>query len=75
MKLTAYLFFGLLPLLTACYAQTGVQQITTEQLPIGDTVQELGNNIMVIYQDKKNTYWFGSWQTGVYRYDGKTLVN
>src|SRR5690606_30517876 len=30
---------------------------------------------MVIYQDKKNTYWFGSWETGVYRYDGKTLIN
>lgn len=30
---------------------------------------------MVVYQDKKNTYWFGSWETGVYRYDGKTLIN
>ncbi len=30
---------------------------------------------MVIYQDKKNIYWFGSWETGVYRYDGKTLIN
>jgi len=38
-------------------------------------VKELGSNIMVIYQDKKNTYWFGSWETGVYRYDGKTLIN
>ena len=30
---------------------------------------------MVIYQDKKNVYWFGSWETGVYKYDGKELVN
>ncbi|MCU0431956.1 MAG: hypothetical protein MUC87_00720 [Bacteroidia bacterium] len=30
---------------------------------------------MVVYQDKKNVYWFGSWETGVYRYDGKTLIN
>ncbi len=30
---------------------------------------------MVLYHDKKNTYWFGSWETGVYRYDGKTLIN
>ena len=22
-----------------------------------------------------NIYWFGSWETGVYRYDGKTLIN
>jgi hypothetical protein len=26
----------------------------------GVTVKELGSNIMVIYQDAKNTYWFGS---------------
>ncbi|MEZ5147300.1 MAG: two-component regulator propeller domain-containing protein [Bacteroidales bacterium] len=42
---------------------------------MGDTVTETGNNIMVIYQDKKHVYWFGSWETGVYRYDGKTLIN
>jgi hypothetical protein len=30
---------------------------------------QLGHIQAVIYQDKKNTYWFGSWQTGVYRYD------
>jgi ligand-binding sensor domain-containing protein len=30
---------------------------------------------MVIYQDKKNVYWFGSWETGVYKYDGKNLIN
>ena len=41
----------------------------------GDTVKEPGKNIMVVYQDKRNIYWFGSWETGVYRYDGKTLVN
>jgi len=41
----------------------------------GDTVKELGNNIMIVYQDKKNVYWFGSWETGVYRYDGKSLIN
>lgn len=29
---------------------------------------------MVIYQDKKNRYWFGSWETGVYKYDGKILI-
>ena len=30
---------------------------------------------MVVYQDKKNQYWFGSWETGVYKYDGKPLIN
>jgi ligand-binding sensor domain-containing protein len=32
-------------------------------------VEALGNNIMLVYQDKKNTYWFGSWEDGLYRYD------
>lgn len=75
MKLYAYLLFSLLPLRSVYYAQNSAQQLFSKQLTIGDTVKELGGNIMVIYQDKKNTYWFGSWQTGVYRYDGKTLVN
>ena len=30
---------------------------------------------MLVYQDTKNNYWFGSWETGVYKYDGKTLIN
>lgn len=41
----------------------------------GDTVTELSNNIMVIYQDKRNNYWFGSWKDGVFRYDGKTILH
>ena len=38
-----------------------------------DTLNKLGNNIMTVYQDKKNNYWFGSWQDGLYKYDGKIL--
>jgi len=30
---------------------------------------------MVVYQDSKANFWFGSWETGVYKYDGKGLVN
>ncbi|MFD0962818.1 ligand-binding sensor domain-containing protein [Pseudofulvibacter geojedonensis] len=41
----------------------------------GDIVTKLGKNIMVVYQDRNNIYWFGSWEEGVYKYDGKTLVN
>jgi ligand-binding sensor domain-containing protein len=66
-------------LFTLCNGQTSPQKKNTgqlnEQLIKGDTVKELGSSIMVIYQDKKNMYWFGSWETGVYRYDGKTLIN
>lgn len=42
---------------------------------LGDTVQAPGNNIMSVYQDKQNNYWFGSWQDGLYRYDGKTILH
>lgn len=42
---------------------------------IGDTVSQPGNNIMVIYQDKKNNYWMGSWEDGLYKYDGKVVLH
>ena len=66
-------------ILASCSGQTPTQNnnITKTEVVIvkGDTVKELGKSIMVIYQDKKNVYWFGSWETGVYRYDGKTIIN
>lgn len=69
----------ILTLLTSCYGQTSNLKKNTEQFSEqfakGDTVKELGSSIMVVYQDKKNVYWFGSWETGVYRYDGKSLIN
>jgi ligand-binding sensor domain-containing protein len=66
-------------LLTSCNGQTSNQVKNSnqnfQQHTKGDTLKELGKSIMAIYQDKKNIYWFGSWETGVYRYDGKTLIN
>ena len=79
MKLTTLLFISILSILTLCNGQTYNSESQTDFLKEifvkGDTVKELGSSIMVIYQDKKNTYWFGSWKTGMYRYDGKTLIN
>lgn len=75
MKLNIHLFLSLLTLLTSCNGQTADKKNNTNQYINGDTVKELGSSIMVAYQDKKNVYWFGSWETGVYRYDGKTLIN
>jgi ligand-binding sensor domain-containing protein len=79
MKLTTLLFFSILSILTSCNGQTSNsknQSVLLKEINVkGDTVKEPGSSIMVIYQDKKNTYWFGSWETGVYRYDGKTLIN
>lgn len=79
MKLTTLLFFSILSILTSCNGQTSDSEhhsVLLKEINVkGDTVKELGSSIMVIYQDKKNTYWFGSWKTGVYKYDGKTLIN
>lgn len=75
MKFNILLFLTILTLLTSCNGQTSNQKIITDQFTKGDTVKELGSSIMVVYQDKKNQYWFGSWETGVYKYDGKSLIN
>lgn len=79
MKLTILLIFSIIPILTSCNGQTSDSKkhsVFLKEINVkGDTVKEVGSSIMVIYQDKKNTYWFGSWKTGVYRYDGKSLIN
>jgi ligand-binding sensor domain-containing protein len=41
----------------------------------GEIVAELDKAILYILQAKDGTYWFGSNERGVYRYDGKALVN
>src|SRR5438045_3937435 len=41
----------------------------------GEVVSELGRNAMYVFHAKTGDYWFGSNDRGVYRYDGKTLVN
>lgn len=74
-KLNIFIFFNALVLLTSCNGQTSNTQVKTENIVKGDTVSVLGNSVMVIFQDSKNDYWFGSWETGVYKYDGKTIVN
>ena len=75
MKLNICAFFFAFVLLTSCKGQTSGQLVNKGNFVKGDTVMELGNSIMVVYQDKKSVYWFGSWTTGVYKYDGKTLIN
>ena len=41
----------------------------------GEVVPELGKSVIYVFQAKNNDYWFGSNDRGVYRYDGKSLVN
>ena len=40
-----------------------------------DTIKAPCKNVMVIYQDKKSNYWFGSWESGLYKYDGKSILH
>jgi ligand-binding sensor domain-containing protein len=79
MKVTTFLFLSTLAALTSCNGQPKNETVNAEKITVetakGDTVKELGSSIMVVYQDKKSVYWFGSWETGVYRYDGSTLIN
>lgn len=69
----------LIMLLNSCNesGKTSKSHESTNEISIapGDTVGQLSNNIMVIYQDKKNNYWFGSWQDGLYKYDGKSIIH
>lgn len=69
------IFFYILTIITSCNGQISNKKTNPDLSENGDTVKELGSNIMVVYQDKKNIYWFGSWETGLFRYDGKTLIN
>jgi hypothetical protein len=64
MKFTLLFLFQLLSALSSCHGKaTSLKNhyvLLNELETKGDTVKELGSNIMVIYQDTKNTYWFGS---------------
>ena len=75
MKFYTFLIFSLLALFTSCNGQTKNTPQSSIPKDIGDIVNELGKSIMVIYQDKSNNYWFGSWETGVYKFDGKSILN
>jgi ligand-binding sensor domain-containing protein len=70
--LITLIFFNVLLLCTSCSGKNATH------IPYGmkgDTVQELGKHLMLIYQDKMNNYWFGSWGEGLYRYDGETIIH
>jgi ligand-binding sensor domain-containing protein len=45
------------------------------QKTIGKPLNELSSHLWYIFQDTKNNYWFASNGEGVYRYDGKSIIN
>jgi ligand-binding sensor domain-containing protein len=48
---------------------------TPRTATVGNIVSEMSENILIVFQDRKNTFWFGSDGQGCYRYDGKALVH
>lgn len=79
MKLKTLLFFSVLTILTSCNGQPKRNAYNapdfSQRIVQGDTVIKLGDHLWYVFQDKKNNYWFGSDGEGVYRYDGKTILN
>ena len=78
MTLNTILLLGILTAFASCNAQTSSNPINhalISGIEIGDTVKELGDSLWYVYQDKKNNYWFGSNGEGIFRYDGKTILN
>ncbi len=77
--MNSFLFLGILTILTSCNGQpksnTPNIGVLNEQTVVEKPVNQLGSHLWYIFQDKKNNYWFGSDGEGVYRYDGKNMVN
>lgn len=72
------LFISIFTSLTSCNGQTSTNtrsNISISEIAVGDTLKEPGDSLWYIYQDRKNNYWFGSNGEGVFRFDGKTILN
>lgn len=74
-----YLFLFCLAI-ASCNGQNNVVQktkatkVSEENKTLGQVVAEMEQQIMKIFQDSKDNYWFGSRSQGVYKYDGKRLI-
>ncbi len=55
--------------------QSRESQSSVPESAIGDVVDNLGDNLMLIHQDNSKRWWFGTWGDGLYRYDGNITVH
>ena len=72
-----YITIGFLLSISAAFSSCNSQsdaQIAAKQDPNSGKKIDLDLNATVIYQDKKDNFWFVSEERGVYRYDGQILV-
>lgn len=78
MSIRTTFFLVLTMVFVACGGRAGSAVIYSDG--IKDTnatvssMTSISKNIMVIYQDSKSHYWFGSWEDGLYQYNGKSLT-
>ncbi|MBK8342971.1 MAG: hypothetical protein IPL12_06340 [Bacteroidetes bacterium] len=79
MKINDILLLNMLILFVSCSSQSensaGNSDILTEPTSIGKPVTQIDEQLWYVFQDSKNNYWFSSNGKGVFRYDGKKLVN
>ncbi len=71
------LFSCLIVITTSCGQNTDPIENkfeTPTKTIIGDTVTKIGFSIRSIFQDSKNNFWFATNGEGVFKYDGKTII-
>ena len=73
------LLSGILILFSACNGQKtsenkSLQKSQPNTVSLGKIVSKMDKGIMVVFQDGNENYWFGGGESGVYKYDGKSLV-
>lgn len=76
MALNSITLFFVLTTFVSCNGQNQkVSEHQTQQaITIGDTVSMIGKNIRCIFQDNQNNFWFASDGEGLFKYDGKTIL-
>ena len=80
MMLNTILIGCALTIFTSCHGQSSSRDanlsktVSNFTVTVGDTVKELGYSLWIVFQDSKNNYWFGSNGEGVYRFDGKAII-
>ena len=70
------LIFGTLSTFFSCNGQIKSKEPNKSEkgIPFGETVAEIEQKTLLIFQDSKNNMWFGGNNKGVYKYDGESLV-
>lgn len=74
MDLNGIILCYILTVFTSCNGQVKqVESISKKTVDLGNVVSEIDKSIWIVFQDRKNNYWFGSNQNGLYRYDGNEI--